>query len=84
MEKPPHQETVNIQLSPNPVKNFVTVSTFNNTQMSYTIYNLTGQQMAQGSFSTSSKIDVSVFPAGVYVLELSGEKDVFREKFVKR
>ncbi len=58
---------------PNPSNNVVNISTENGNYSYFRLYNSLGQVVATETFSMKSKIDVSRFNSGMYVLEIGGE-----------
>jgi hypothetical protein len=72
----------NIAAYPNPVNDNLIVEVLPQTTIE--IYNIQGQLMkAFTADKNKSRIDVSVFPCGVYVVEAKAEKGIAVKKFVK-
>ena len=70
-----------IQLSPNPVKDILTISNVSSLQ-SVDIFNLTGQRVL--SVKDQSIIDVSSLIKGTYIVSITCVNDVANLKIVKR
>ncbi|MCF8465609.1 MAG: phosphatidylinositol-specific phospholipase C domain-containing protein, partial [Flavobacteriales bacterium] len=71
-------------VSPNP-SNGVFRITMNasNQNMTYSIYDISGKQISNGSLNQSSKIDLSEKPQGIYILSVSSSKGTETIKLVK-
>jgi len=71
-----------IKLYPNPAVNELTVETFEKGILS--VFNLNGELLLQLKITESTtKIDITTLPKGLYLLKLVGEKDVRTGKFIK-
>ncbi len=70
-----------LSVFPNPATNFIVVNSQEEEFSHYEILNIIGEPVAQGSFT--SRIDVSQFNAGVYILNLKGAKKPLSLKFKK-
>ena len=73
--------TAAIQLYPNPVNSELNISTSARIDQAR-ILGTDGQLMMERK-SSATRIDVSKLPAGVYILELSAEGQISRNKFIK-
>jgi len=71
-------ERQNLQIYPNPVKDELFIQSETDINK-IEIYDIAGKQMLTGNLSSGKSINVSVLPAGVYVLKIGD----YREKFVK-
>lgn len=72
---------INFSISPNPVQNELMIKT-DEPNLSYSIYNLSGQMLKEDYLGISSGISVSQFPSGMYLLQLkTGTRKSIR-KFV--
>lgn len=77
----------NISLYPNPTNSKVY---FDNTKYSFNnlvIYNYLGEELSRGifsSFDNNQEIDLSLYPAGIYLLKFSNEKDSKLIKIIKQ
>lgn len=69
-----------IKISPNPAEDFIEVTMLSET-VTYTIYDILGKQMANGSISPLERLDISDLSSGIYLFQLSGKEVV---KFIKR
>jgi len=71
---------------PNPVLNTLNIKT-ENIDKQYNqikIINLSGTTILVGKFdNTTNKIDVSYFPSGIYILEISSSKGLVKQLFIK-
>jgi len=72
-----------VEMYPNPAKDFLTVQLKDQRMETYTITNLMGQRVDAGSLNKST-IDVRQLDAGVYVIEFSSDKKTLSQKFVKQ
>jgi len=73
--------TANITLFPNPSKGFVTLTGLNLAQIA--VYDLTGRLLLNmQSQETQEKFDVSDWNAGVYVLMITQDNQVFQQQLV--
>lgn len=71
-----------IRTFPNPVENMLFVKFQGNKKAEYSIYNLKGESLASGSFTSEKQIDVSGFPQGIYLLKVILDGGVYSEKIV--
>lgn len=73
-----------ISIFPNPTTDIINVKSGNlNGKVLYNIYNMSGQKLMQSELS-NNKINVSILPAGVYVLTIINENKTQNFKFVKK
>lgn len=76
----------NIQVYPNPAKDEIRIVSLPYYEFKhYTIYNVSGQLVKKGNFSTGSKyqkISVAKMPPGVYVLDVYGTEMTAITKFI--
>ncbi len=80
----------NLILSPNPADNFIAVNTFFKQSANYriSISDLHGRTMLEKTNSTAyigenvSRIDISLFPSGVYNLRLEGKMATDKSRFL--
>ncbi len=78
------QVTDNAAIFPNPVSNWLTITTSKETYHTYTIINSIGQQILQGAVARGqTKVNVRTLPAGSYYVVLNGEKGDIAQKFEK-
>ena len=63
--------TATIQAYPNPVVNTLYIKVENNAHIKAQLYNLQGQLLLQTNEST---IDFATYPAGIYILDVNGER----------
>ncbi len=77
-----------ITLFPNPVNDQLNITipqSIGNDQLLYSISNITGVEITNGTFrKTSNRINVSQLPKGVYFISINGDKEVYAKKFVKK
>jgi hypothetical protein len=77
-----YNDVLNLSVFPNPVTNIVTIKAPSNAQVE--IYNVEGQQVQSFIAACSkTKIDVSAFPSGVYLIKAINENGIAVIKFVK-
>jgi hypothetical protein len=67
------------KIFPVPFSNSLNVSVMNNEQAEITLYGTLGQKVVTQKFVSSSSINTSRLPAGVYFYELRNEKSVIRK-----
>lgn len=75
-----------ISLSPNPVKNILSISVTSDTTISaYEIFGISGKVVSAMNFSIAniSEINVSELAVGSYILLLKSDKGVASKKFIK-
>jgi len=67
-------DQVEIKVYPNPVSNYLTISISGDYETSYSLVNLEGRTLMQGSLKNQSKkqLDISHLAAGIYILALQG------------
>lgn len=79
-------ETTDFVLYPNPVKDYLNIKNAGNAEYEVRIFNMTGQQLLDGKFiSSSAPLDLSALPAGMYIarIKASNESIVYKMKVVK-
>lgn len=69
-----------IEVYPNPSTDFIQVSGLKNTE-NYTIYNVTGQQIGNGTMTNNEKINIQNLSNGMYFLKFNNAETF---KFVKK
>ena len=62
-----------IAVYPNPASGSVIFKSGNSTELSYKVADLTGRLISEGTFKGETKIDVSAFAAGTYMVSFEGE-----------
>lgn len=72
------QQTISIQLYPNPATDNITILTENIEQAHYIIYDLSGKQVMTGTLNTPT-LSIATLPSGIYTLHLNN----YNLKFVK-
>ena len=60
-----------VSIYPNPVHDFIKVSTTNSTSYTYSISNQVGIEVLRGKINQSEKIDISRLAAGVYIIRIN-------------
>ncbi len=76
--------TTNVNVYPTAAQDEVMINYKGNETLSYDVLSLNGARMANGSANNgTTHIDVSNFPAGIYLLHLQGSADSKVYKFVK-
>lgn len=74
----------NFTISPNPVTTTLTVMSANSSAVSYKIVSMTGIEVQSGTINTiEEQINVSTLTAGVYFIQLVGDKPIAQERFIK-
>ena len=80
-----HVESLSFNLSPNPVRNLLTLTVDMEGDYTAEVYDLTGRRFLRHSFSGSrTRLSTSDLPAGAYLLKLRGDKGSCVRRFVKR
>ena len=76
-----------VELYPNPATNHLTISSLSPSHeaLNIRLLSLSGQVvMSQQAVNLPQHLDISQLPAGVYMVEISGESGVKYEKMVKK
>ena len=69
-----------LEVYPNPVSDILHVKNLPYETVDYTIFNVMGQKVAEGS--TCGSISVSELERGIYILQIKGEKQLETAKFI--
>ena len=69
-----------LEVYPNPVSDILHVKNLPYEMVDYTIFNVMGQKVAEGS--TCGSISVSELERGIYILQIKGEKQLETAKFI--
>lgn len=76
-----------IKFYPNPTSNYLSIENFGleNDNLDYSIYNVSGQKMIEGTLSTihQKSIDVSNLHQGIYLIMIKEGNRAIRNKFIK-
>lgn len=72
-----------ISFSPNPTNNLINVTTELNKFMIYDVISISGAKVASGNVKNYS-IDISNIANGLYIVTVSGEDFIYRQKIYKR
>ncbi|MES2702849.1 MAG: T9SS type A sorting domain-containing protein [Bacteroidota bacterium] len=72
-----------VQLSPNPVKDVLTITVAHDAYNSFNITDCIGKQYLHRALDNTATIDVSTLPAGLYYITFHGTHDTETRKFVK-
>ncbi|MCB0482866.1 MAG: T9SS type A sorting domain-containing protein [Flavobacteriales bacterium] len=62
-----------IEVFPNPTSSTLNISSLTSPELQYIIQYVGGQILIEGQFQSSTQIDVSDFPNGMYFLQIKGE-----------
>lgn len=68
---------------PNPVESTLTISVFDDREVSYKIYNLMGQTVKANKLN-QSEINVADIPSGLYIFEINDGQKTITKKFIKK
>lgn len=68
---------------PNPTNNFIKVDTELNQNMVYDVLHINGAKVASGNLENNS-IDISNISNGLYIVTVSGDDFIYRQKIYKR
>ena len=72
-----------IQIYPNPVKDFISIIQDDNSSLLYTISDITGKQILAGQNKYNERIDVSKLSKGVYFIQIKCKTIKTTLKFIK-
>ena len=79
------QSDFRVEIYPNPANHQITLSFPNVAQREVAIFDMTGRQLIQEVvYWNSNKMDVSVLPHGIYVIQIVESSRVYSKRFVKR
>ncbi len=78
-----HPNMIDVNIYPNPVKDFMMVYLKDKNMSTYTILNTTGQVVGQGNIEENT-ISVRHLKAGVYFIKFTSNKKVITQRFVKQ
>lgn len=67
---------------PNPASHEVTITTGSSVDVNYGIIDIVGREVKKGTFSNTTKLDVSTLQNGSYLIRLSAGSDVTYKKLV--
>jgi hypothetical protein len=73
-----------VSVYPNPAKDHLTIATYSATNQRLEIYDITGQKIYTSDMLAYKSIDISGFPAGMYILQLKTDNETLVKKFVKQ
>ena len=72
-----------MRLSPNPAIDFIKIDTELNQSMLYDVLSISGAKVASGKIENNA-IDISSLTNGLYIVTVSGEDFIYRQKIYKR
>ncbi len=73
-----------ISFSPNPTQDFLTINDAGEHKMlHYAMYNMCGQICSSGTFATTTRLDLSQMPNGIYVLKINGQGIHLAKRIIK-
>lgn len=82
-----YKGTISFGLYPNPTAKELVVENveLQNKELHYSVYNIAGQKLMEGTLNTSERktINVSELNAGVYIINIGNENRMFSNKFIK-
>jgi hypothetical protein len=75
-----------IKLYPNPANDYITLTTANETDFTFKIFDATGKLVIIKQLNgRSNRIDINALAKGIYFIEAQdNEKNTFRQKIVKQ
>jgi len=73
----------NLQVYPNPAKDYIEIKNDLNTNATYEIYNSFGQKFSKGMVNKNGIIDVANLENGMYILAISDGNRLLTKQFVK-
>jgi len=81
----PQLLNLNVKVYPNPTVDILKIEVGENQDFSYTIMDMTGSVLFTGQAIASTQIDISNYPAGLYFLKISADKEIqYTGKIFKR
>lgn len=76
----------NVNIYPNPVENYIEILPVNiYNSFDYCFFNISGQKIITGSFKSNTRLDISNFTKGVYIIKLidRNENTITYHKIIK-
>ena len=70
-----------VQFYPNPANNYLVINTTPDQVFNYQIYSMQAKLLSSAQISSGEKIDISMFPSGIYMISLQFEDRVFTKQF---
>ena len=77
-------EQTSFSLHPNPATETLTVQTAATGIQHYTLTDVSGKQLLNGTFSNTRTLDLRILPKGIYLLSIQNNKGEVSRKFVKQ
>jgi len=77
------QETTEIAIYPNPVKDMLKLNIEKSSVISYTISETSGKEVIK-AYGDNTTVDVSMLRAGIYILSITTSESTFHTKFIKQ
>ncbi len=71
------------KVKPNPFSEFIVISTESNKEENYKIISPNGSLLLKGKFINETKVSLSEFPAGFYLLQVTDGAQIFSKKLIK-
>lgn len=75
-------ENILVSVFPNPTSDLLMINLNEAINAEVTIYNLSGQNVKQLSMNGNTKVDVSNFTSGVYMLHVATDKGIFQNQII--
>lgn len=76
-------EVLEIGIYPNPANDFINITAYGNQKLNINLYNLLGENVySKNSSNPISKVDVSNFPAGLYIVSVISENSKTSKRIV--
>jgi len=72
-----------INIYPNPAKNILNVELLDNREATYSIYNVLGQQVLNGSINRTATINVDTLSNGLYLVKINDGQKELVDRFIK-
>lgn len=72
-----------INMYPNPAENILNIELLDNREATYSIYNVLGQQVLNGSLNRTATINVSTLSNGLYIVKINDGQKELVERFIK-
>lgn len=72
-----------INMYPNPAENILNIELLDNREATYSIYNVLGQQVLNGSLNRTATINVSTLSDGLYIVKINDGQKELVERFIK-
>ena len=83
----PPKDSIQIEIFPNPVTEYLNIHTYSlagTTNSEFSIFNIMGEKIYSDVYYERLTVNCGMFSPGVYILEVTFDNKIFRNKFVKQ